>query len=353
MQDFLFLGPENAINTIFLNDNDMHLSHTTQHKDPDKSLKNNKQYYEDCRLCPRNCGINRVVGRENSEVGFCGETDRLRVAYMGPHFGEEPPLTGDNGSGTVFFTGCSLRCSFCQNHQISHRGVGVYMGLEELFLRVEEMIRNNHVHNINFVTPDHFFPHVFRLVSHLRKKGFDLPMVYNLSGYQSKEILKIADDYSDIYLPDFKYSDPSLAARLSACRDYPQVALKAISEMVRQKGFLDISSTNSVLAKKGVLVRHLILPGNVDNSINALTTLFTEFGSGLPVSLMSQYCPVLDHDGSDLNRFVSEDEFDLVYSHVRDLGFECLFVQFPERDQSSRTESSLFLPDFTQGKPFK
>jgi putative pyruvate formate lyase activating enzyme len=286
-------------------------------------------------------------------MGFCGETDKLRVAYVGPHFGEEPPFTGKNGSGTVFFSGCSLRCSFCQNYQISHQHAGRNISLEELLRKLKSMIRKKHIHNINFVTPDHFFPHIFNIVSLLRENSFDLPIIYNLSGYESVEILKIAEDYVDIYLPDFKYSDSSLAAELSKCQDYPEVALEALAEMIRQKGLLDVCSNSCTLARKGVLVRHLILPGKVKNSMDVLTTLFVEFGRRLPLSLMSQYVPVIANRDQDLNRLVSKEEFDLVYSHARDLGFEHLFLQFPERDASSRQGISPFLPDFTKAQPFE
>jgi putative pyruvate formate lyase activating enzyme len=314
---------------------------------------NLRDSYKCCVLCPRGCGVDRTGRGRGPGKGVCGETDQLRVAYVGPHFGEEPPISGTNGSGTVFFTGCSLKCIYCQNHQISHEGLGRGMGLEDLAARVKEMAVRDQVHNINFVTPDHFFPHVFRLVSLLRKTAIALPMVYNLSGYQSIEALASAEDYADIYLPDFKYADPSLAAALSKCRDYPAVALEAISMMVRQKGFLDaVSSPQTAPARKGVLVRHLILPGKVENSIHALTSLFVEFGPGLPLSLMSQYHPVLRHHDPDLNRRVTRDEFDAVLTHATGLGFEHLFVQFPETDAIQRPTVSPFLPDFQKPQPF-
>ena len=148
--------------------------------------------------------------------------------------------------------------------------------LEAVLHRTEKMIIEDRVHNVNFVTPDHFFPHVFQLVTLLRQKGYTLPMVFNLSGYQSKGMIKTAQDFVDVYLPDFKYADSSLAARLSKCPNYPETALEAISEMVRQKGFLDAAKTGAPLAGRGVLVRHLILPGKVENSRNALTSLFLE-----------------------------------------------------------------------------
>lgn len=308
--------------------------------------------YRNCVLCPRQCKVNRVADCADAHTGLCGETDQLRVAYVGPHFGEEPPISGKNGSGTIFFTGCSLKCSYCQNHQISHCGLGTDTRLEKLGAKIAYMIEHRHVHNINFVTPDHFFPHIFHFVSLLRREGFDLPIVYNLSGYQSVEALKSARDYVDIYLPDFKYSDPSLAAVLSKCRNYPQIALKAIAEMVSQKGFLDSSLTGAPLATRGVLIRHLILPGKVANSINSLTTLFVEFGPDLPVSLMSQYHPVVHQEDDDLNRPVSEEEFDTVYSHAKDLGFQHLFVQFPDKGPRQLRAASPFLPDFERPVPF-
>jgi len=308
--------------------------------------------YRDCVLCPRQCRVNRVADCADAHTGLCGETDQLRVAHVGPHFGEEPPISGKNGSGTIFFAGCSLKCSFCQNHQISHHGLGTGTSVEDLGAKVIDMAEHDHVHNINFVTPDHFFPHLFQLVSLLRRDEFDLPIVYNLSGYQSVEALKSARDYVDIYLPDFKYSDTSLASALSKCRNYPQIALEAIAEMVRQQGFLDSSLTGAPLATRGVLIRHLILPGKVANSINSLTTLFVEFGPDLPLSLMSQYHPVVHQEDDDLNQLVSEEEFDRVYSHAKELGFEHLFVQFPEKGTSQRRAVSPFLPDFERPVPF-
>ena len=267
-----------------------------------------------------------------------------------PTFGEEPPLTGTHGSGTVFFTGCSLRCSYCQNFQISREGLGETIEIERLLEKVEEMIIRKHVHNVNFVTPDHFFPYVFELVFLLRRKGYDLPTVFNLSGYQSVNLLKASESHVDIYLPDFKYADRDLAKRLSRCQDYPEIALAALAEMLSQKGFLDSFDTGDSLAKKGVLVRHLLLPGHMENSINALTTLFVEFGAELPLSLMSQYVPVTPQEVEALNRRLTEEEFNQVYSHALDLGFERLFVQFPaEKSPGSKPP---FLPDFRLDKPF-
>lgn len=306
-----------------------------------------KRLYENCRLCPRECGINRLKGA----TGFCREGEALRLAYVGPHFGEEPPLTGSCGSGAIFFTGCSLRCSFCQNSQISREGLGSEVEMDDLLERIIRMVRESGVHNLNMVTPDHFFPHVFRMTELLKAKQINLPFVYNLSGYQSKVMLTMAEPLVDIYLPDFKYADRTLSSRLSGCGDYPEIALEAIAEMVRQKGFLDSGDEDEASpAKKGVLVRHLILPGRVENSLNALTTLFLEFGALLPLSLMSQYTPVSPQKLEGLNRRVELEEFDRVYRHALELGFERLYVQFPE--DGSSTCQTPFLPDFRLEDPF-
>ncbi|KPK24800.1 MAG: hypothetical protein AMK69_15630 [Nitrospira bacterium SG8_3] len=308
--------------------------------------------YGKCQLCPRGCGVNRLKEGKSAYSGFCGESQQLRVAYVGPHFGEEPPITGQNGSGTIFFTGCSLRCSYCQNYQISRDGLGKPMDMDALFRGVMEMMEKDKVHNVNLVTPDHFFPHAFQLVSLIRRSGSNLPVVWNLSGYQSLTLLEIAELFTDIYLPDFKYADPALSMRLSKCKDYPTLALEAIVEMVRQKGFLHVSDSGSELAKKGVLVRHLILPGQIENSLNALTTLFLEFGGRLPLSLMSQYTPALPQRHGELNRSVTREEFERVYSHAMDLGFEHLYVQFPDQKPPDRSPHSPFLPDFQRERPF-
>jgi len=308
--------------------------------------------YKCCELCPRACGVDRTQGASGKGTGFCGETDQLRVAYVGPHFGEEPPITGTRGSGTVFFSGCSLKCKFCQNYQISRSGMGEKIEAHELLARIREMIQKQAIHNLNFVTPDHFLPHAVWVASRLKKEYPEFPVLYNFSGYQSLNILKGLERCADIYLPDFKYSDASLAKRLSACTDYSGKALDAISEMVKQKGFLDCPGSEDALATKGVMVRHLILPGAVDNSIDALTLLFIEFGPRLPISLMSQYSPVTPQKEPEMNRPITEREFKKVYGHAKQLGFECMFVQFPQFSEEHRQKVPSYVPDFRNRQPF-
>ena len=308
--------------------------------------------YKSCELCPRACGVDRTLNRDGERKGFCGETDQVRVAHIGPHFGEEPPFTGSRGSGTVFFSGCSLKCKFCQNHQISLGGMGETLDFHRLVDKIRQMILKNGVHNLNFVTPDHFIPHTVGMVFLLKKEHPGLPILYNFSGYQSVKVLKSLERVADIYLPDFKYSDSALAKKLSGCADYPGKAIDAISEMVRQKGLLDCLVSEDALATKGVLVRHLILPGAIENSINALTTLFIELGPDLPISLMSQYHPVVHHEDPEMNRTITDQEFRKVHDHAKQLGFKHMFVQFPEDYKGPSQGNSSFLPDFKKGEPF-
>jgi putative pyruvate formate lyase activating enzyme len=307
-----------------------------------------RKIYQNCQLCPRKCQVNRT----NSKLGYCGENDQLRIAAIDAHFGEEPSISGTNGSGTVFFTGCSLKCIYCQNYQISHQGIGKYKSVDAVVDSIVHLIVEHQIHNVNFVTADHFFPHSIEIVHVLEQRGIAIPIVYNLSGYQQINSLKMIETAADIYLPDFKYSDHSLAKQLSNCNDYPEVALEAISEMVRQKGFLDSfnhqASGTARISTRGVLVRHLILPGHVKNSIDALTTLFLEFGEKLPISLMSQYYPIKTFSFEFLNRNVTPAEFEIIYRHALELGFENMFVQYPEPDATVRP----FLPDFSNDHPF-
>lgn len=306
--------------------------------------------YRSCCLCPRRCGVDRAL--RGGKRGFCRQTETLRVAHIGPHFGEEPPISGSAGSGTVFFSGCSLRCSYCQNFQISHGAEGIATDLAALVESIREMVATQCVHNVNFVSPDHFFPHVFMAVQALRTQGIHVPILYNMSGYQEKALLRMAEPFVDIYLPDFKYGMPELARALSGAEDYGPVALDAIGEMLVQKGFLDCATDGGLPAVKGVLVRHLILPGHAENSVRALTALFLEFGKDLPLSVMSQYHPSLPQKDPDLNRFLDRATFERVYAHVLDLGFRHVFYQPLDAQGTGREVAQTYLPDFRRSRPF-
>jgi putative pyruvate formate lyase activating enzyme len=315
--------------------------------------------YRECRLCPRRCAVDRTP----AEVGIGREGLSPRVASVEAHLGEEPPISGMNGSGTVFFAGCSLRCIYCQNHQISHEGLGRRWSVRELVERLLALSESAGIHNVNFVTPDHFLPHTVAVVEALRGCGIRIPILYNLSGYQALESLRLIEPVADIYLPDFKYADAALAGSLSRCPDYAAVALEALVEMVRQKGFLDSfplggehelygldRHRSQPVAGRGVLVRHLILPGQVKNSQDALDMLYLEFGRDLPLSLMSQYVPIRTfREAPFLNRTVTAEEFRQVLEHARGLGFSHLFVQYPEQTASGPHP---FLPDFSATSPF-
>ena len=305
----------------------------------------NNALYQSCRLCPRECGVNRL----DDETGICGESAELRIASIEPHFGEEPPISGRRGSGTVFFSGCTLRCEFCQNYQISCQHLGEVMTASQVAERLEQLHRQRGIHNVNFVTPDHFLPHTVEIVAELRRRSVDLPILYNTSGYCKVESLHLLEGIADMYLPDFKYSDADLAQALSHAKDYPDIALTAIAEMVRQTGFLDSFLAGGAVASRGVLVRHLVLPGHVQNSLDALTTLFLEFGKELPLSLMSQYWPARRMKADELNRRVTPDEFHEVHDHALALGFQHLFVQ-PVAHGDNESD---FLPDFRRKRPFK
>ncbi|MFN3534544.1 MAG: radical SAM protein, partial [Desulfatiglandales bacterium] len=231
---------------------------------------------------------------------------------------------------------------------ISHKGLGKIYEIEKLFAQIQLMVETSHVHNVNLVTVDHYLPHVI-LLSEKIKERFDIPIVANISGYQSLDSLKLMEDFIDIYLPDFKYADPDLSRILSRAYNYPGIALDAIYEMVKQKGMLKIREEGPhPTAIKGVLIRHLIIPGHVQNSIEALDMLFCEFGRSLPISLMSQYCPVIPQRDQSLNRTVTEEEFSTVLGHALELGFLNLFFQYPEEGLTK-----LYLPDFESQDPFQ
>jgi putative pyruvate formate lyase activating enzyme len=292
--------------------------------------------YKNCRLCPRDCKIDRAKG----VLGFCGESSVCRISFIGPHFGEEPSFTGTRGSGTIFFSGCSSQCFFCQNYQISIEHEGRTITPSELLFEARSLIRKG-VHNLNFVTPDHFWPHIQELCRALREEGIKIPMLFNCSGYQRPEKIREYAAWMDIFLPDFKFAEPELAQICMGDERYPELALEATHEMVRAKGFLrpwDV--TGNQVAKQGVLVRHLVLPGHTENSLKVLRTLYKEFGPEIPLSVMSQFRPVPGCEKKQkLTRTLQTEEYGQVLGLVRELGFEKVYTQ------ELREETS-FLPDF-------
>ena len=296
--------------------------------------------YAACRRCPRDCGLDRTAGR----TGPCRSSDRVRVSHAVAHFGEEPPITGTRGSGTVFFVGCALGCAFCQNHQISHHGQAgrevPVPHLAELFLALQ--VRG--VHNLNLVTASPFTPSVVQALTLARAEGLTLPVVWNSSGYERVDTLARLEGLVDVYLPDAKYADAELAARLSNARDYPDVNRAALDEMFRQVGHLQVSAEG--LAVRGLIVRHLALPNHLDNTFAVLDALADRFGPGLHLSLMAQYRPFGRTDRvGDADRPLTPDEAAVLPAWMERFGFQGWVQSLEAIDEG--------IPDFGRDAPFR
>lgn len=237
-----------------------------------------------CDICPRRCAVNRLKG----ELGACRGGREPVVSSFGPHFGEEAPLVGHNGSGTIFFAYCTLNCVFCQNYELSHLGMGEAVSVAEL-ARVMLTLEKLGCHNINLVSPTHFVPQILAALVKAMGAGLNLPIVYNTGGYENPETLKLLDGVVDIYMPDFKYTDPGAAGKYSGAGDYPEVVKKALKEMQRQVGDLVLDKRG--IANRGLLVRHLVLPGNIANTEEVADFLAREVSPNCFVNIMSQYYP--------------------------------------------------------------
>ena len=282
--------------------------------------------YQSCHLCPRKCGVDRTKG----ERGFCNMPDKPILAKAMIHMGEEPPIIGRNGTGAVFFSGCTLRCSYCQNIEISTYGNGIEG--KDLRKTLEALIDRG-AETLDLVTPSHFLPHVREALY----PKLPVPVVYNCGGYESVETIKSLEGLVDVYLPDLKYSDNTLGWKLSRCEDYFQIAQAAILEMFRQVGKYQIA--NGVL-QRGVLIRHLVLPGCVDNSLGVVDWIGETFSSeDILFSLMSQYVPSSGLD-SPFDRRITEDEYAAVESWMNFCGIQNGYTQ---EFTSATTE---YLPDF-------
>jgi len=276
---------------------------------------------ERCLLCPRACGVNRREG----QTGFCGAGMLPRVAAVSVHHGEEPPITGSRGSGTVFFSHCNMRCIFCQNYPISQLGIGEMLSTEELGERLLWLERKG-AHNVNFVTPTPHVPQLIGAVLAARKKGFALPVVYNSNGFDSLYALELLEGVVDIFLPDVKTVSPRLAEEVSSTPAYPGHNAAAVSEMVRQVGALSVGEDE--IARRGVLIRHLVLPGKVHETEKVLGALRKTHGTQIPLSLMSQYFPA--HRAASFpgyERRLSREEYEHSVETALRLGFENVFLQ--------------------------
>lgn len=277
---------------------------------------------ESCRLCPNECGVDRRV----SDNGDCRSGYLPIVSSYFPHFGEEPPLVGRFGSGTIFFTNCNLDCKFCQNYDISHYGIGKEVSIEEL-ASMMIYLQNRGCHNINFVTPTHFTPQIVDALIIARERGLEIPLVYNCGGYESIETLKLLDKIIDIYMPDIKYSSNENALKYSGVSNYWDVVRQAIKEMHRQVGDLMISSSG--IAKRGLLIRHLVLPNNISGSKKVLDFIANEISKNSYVNIMDQYRPAyLANQFTELNRPINEKEFFEVINYAKQIGLHRGFEEF-------------------------
>jgi putative pyruvate formate lyase activating enzyme len=292
-----------------------------------------------CRLCPRECRVDRLAG----QTGFCQQGGQARVAKALPHFGEEPPLTGERGAGTVFFTGCALRCRYCQNYQISQEGLGEETStaaLADIFLDLQQ----RGCHNLDLVSPTPHWPFILEALEIAIPRGLTLPIVYNTHGYLSHPLLKLLDGIVDIYLPDMKYGTDETAELLSQVPGYTSLNRKAVREMFAQTG--PLKTDEEGLAFRGLLVRHLVLPEHLSDTSAVLQDLL-EISPRIPLSLMAQYRPVhRAWDHPRLSRPLHKKEYQQALDLVEKFGFTEVFIQDLE-------SSEVYFPDFGRDDPFQ
>lgn len=280
------------------------------------------QIMESCQLCPRMCGADRLAGEE----GFCEANSQLEISSYHPHFGEEDPLVGTGGSGTIFLTNCGLRCVFCINWEISQGGEGSVRSIED-FASMMLHLQKRGCHNINVVTPTHYSPHILRALDLAASKGLHLPLVYNTCGWERLEILKKLDGVVDIYLPDFKYADNEMADTYSSgAESYPEVTQKALLEMHRQVGVA--KPARDGLMYRGLMIRHLVMPNNVSGSRKVIDWIATNLPKDTYLNLMSQYRPMYKaFDYPKISRSITREEYMEVVNHARKVGLTRLDIQ--------------------------
>ncbi|NLT19360.1 MAG: radical SAM protein [Clostridiales bacterium] len=282
-----------------------------------------------CNICPNNCNVNR-----KESLGICLSPEDMIINRIAPHFFEEPPISGTLGSGTIFFGGCTMKCSFCQNYEISKKPSGKEFSPDELACKLKEL-EGLGVHNINFVTPTHYSHKIRETLDIYRP---NIPIVYNTSGYELTEVIQEMEKYVDIYLPDMKYASSDLAKKYSGRYDYPKYAISAISEMFRQK---KNTYDSNGLMKTGVIIRHMILPGHSGDSINVLKLIKDNLGTEVTLSLMSQFTPM--PSCPELPSTLKPLEYKLVINKAREMGFEDVFIQEMSSAQTS------YIPKWNEG----
>ena len=284
-----------------------------------------------CNICPRNCNINRSIN-----PGYCNAMDKMVVARYSLHLWEEPIISGQNGSGTIFFSGCNLKCVFCQNYKISESLYGHEITIDE-FSQICLKLQSKGAHNINIVTGTHFLPLIKDGIIKAKENGLSIPIVYNTSGYENVEAIKELEGLVDIYLPDFKYYDNELGKKYSSCNNYKEFASKVIDEMFRQVGKAKIKQG---LMTKGLVVRHLMLPGHLEDSKKIIKYLYDTYKDNIYISIMNQYTPVRKVKYDNLNRKVNDKDYNELIDYALDLGIKNAFIQEGE------TQSESFIPDF-------
>ena len=275
---------------------------------------------EKCTICPHRCGIDRT-----KQIGRCKSTDKIKIALYSVHNFEEPCISGEKGSGTIFFSNCNMNCIYCQNYEISQLGKGKEISIEELSQIMLEQ-QEKGVENINLVTPTSYAIQIIEAIKIAKKQGLKIPIVYNTNGYESVETLKLLEGYIDIYLPDLKYYDNELGKKYSKVNDYFKIATEAIKEMYRQVG-QPMLNKNGIM-RKGLMIRHLILPNNVENSKYILKWIKENIDNNVYVSIMAQYFPTYKaKETEDLNRKLTKKEYEEVENYLYDLNLENGYIQ--------------------------
>ncbi len=287
-----------------------------------------------CELCPHNCKVNRL----NGEIGRCKCKDKVKIALASVHYYEEPCISGENGSGTIFFSGCNLNCKFCQNYEISQLGKGIEITIEELsdiFIKQQ----NKGVNNINLVTPTMYVYQIIEAIKIARKKGLDIPIIYNSNGYENIETIKKLNGYIDVYLPDLKYYDDEIAYKYSGINNYFENAKSAILEMQKQVGAPKLNENGII--QKGLIIRHLVLPNNIENSEKILRWIKSNINEEVYISIMAQYFPSYKaKQMNDINRKLSEEE----YAKIEDLVYELDIKNGYMQELGEHEEE--YVPDF-------
>ncbi len=289
---------------------------------------------ECCKLCPRCCKVNRLKG----ETGLCGMNSKIKVARIAKHYFEEPPISGKSGSGAIFFSGCNMKCIFCQNYNISTNNFGKEISIKELAEKMIKLQKDGSL-NINLVTPTHFVPNIKSAIIKAKEMGLNIPIIYNTSSYENVETLKTLEGLIDIYLPDLKYYDDILAMKYSKAYNYFEIATNAIKEMYRQVGTPEFDKNG--IMKKGVIVRHLMLPEQIEDSKKIIKYLYDTYHDNIFISIMNQYTPLKQVENiKELNHKVSDEDYDNLINYACDLGIKNAFIQ------EGGTQSESFIPDF-------